>query len=75
MRQSRHIGRTLREAPKDAQTTAHSLMIRAGYISQLSAGIYVYQPLLLRVLNKISNIIREEMAAAGSEELLMPALR
>jgi prolyl-tRNA synthetase len=75
MRQSRHIGRTLREAPKDAQTAAHSLMIRAGYISQLSAGVYVYQPLLLRTLNKISRIIREEMSAAGSEELLMPALQ
>ena len=75
MRQSRHIGRTLREAPKDAQTAAHALMIRAGYISQLSAGVYVYQPLLLRTLNKISQIIREEMARAGSEEMLMPALQ
>ncbi|MCU0772356.1 MAG: proline--tRNA ligase [Verrucomicrobia bacterium] len=75
MRQSRHIGRTLREAPKDAQTAAHSLMIRAGYISQLSAGVYVYQPLLLRTLNKISQIIREEMATAGAEELLMPAIQ
>jgi prolyl-tRNA synthetase len=75
MRQSRHIGRTLREAPKDAQTAAHSLMIRAGYISQLSAGVYVYQPLLLRTLNKLSQIIREEMTTAGSEELLMPALQ
>ena len=75
MRQSRHIGRTLREAPKDAQTAAHALMIRAGYITQLSAGIYVYQPLLLRTLNKISQIIREEMVSAGSEELLMPALQ
>jgi prolyl-tRNA synthetase len=75
MRQSRHIGRTLREAPKDAQTAAHALMIRAGYISQLSAGVYVYQPLLLRALNKISQIIREEMSAAGAEELLMPAIQ
>ncbi len=75
MRQSRHIGRTLREAPKDAQTAAHALMIRAGYIAQLSAGVYVYQPLLLRTLDKISRIIREEMSRAGSEELLMPALQ
>ncbi len=75
MRQSRHVGRTLREAPKDAQTAAHSLLVRAGYIQQLSAGVYVYQPLMLRTLNKISNIVREEMAAAGSEELLMPAMQ
>ncbi len=75
MRQSRHIGGTLREVPKDAQTAAHSLMLRAGYIRQLSAGIYSYLPLLFRTLTKISQIVREEMAAAGSEELLMPALQ
>lgn len=75
MRQSRHLGRTLREVPKDAQTAAHGLMIRAGYIRQLSAGIYVYMPLLLRSLNKISQIIREEMTRAGSEEMLMPAIQ
>ncbi len=75
MRQSRHVGRTLREVPKDAQTPAHSLMIRAGYIRQISAGVYIYLPLLLRTLDKISRIIREEMVAAGSEELLMPAIQ
>ncbi|MCB1124977.1 MAG: proline--tRNA ligase, partial [Verrucomicrobiae bacterium] len=75
MRQSRHVGRTLREAPKDAQTAAHSLMLRAGYIQQVSAGVYSYLPLLHRTLNKIANIIREEMTRAGSEELLMPALQ
>jgi prolyl-tRNA synthetase len=75
MRQSRLLGRTLREVPKDAQTAAHALMLRAGYIQQLSAGVYIYMPLLLRALNKISQIIREEMTAAGAEELLMPALQ
>ncbi len=75
MRQSRHLGRTQREVPKDAQTPAHALMIRAGYIRQLSAGVYVYMPLLLRTLNKIGQIIREEMTRAGSEELLMPAIQ
>jgi prolyl-tRNA synthetase len=75
MRQSRHLGKTLRDAPKDAQTASHSLMLRAGYIQQISAGVYVYLPLLLRTLEKISRIVREEMAAAGSEELLMPALQ
>ncbi|MCP5516141.1 MAG: proline--tRNA ligase [Verrucomicrobiales bacterium] len=75
MRQSRHVGRTLREVPKDAQTAAHSLMLRAGCIQQLSAGVYSYLPLLHRTLNKIAQIIREEMTRAGSEELLMPALQ
>ena len=75
MRQSRHLGKTLREVPKDAQTAAHILMLRAGYIQQLSAGVYVYLPLLLQTLDKISQIVREEMVAAGSEELLMPALQ
>lgn len=75
MRQSRHVGRTLREPPKDAQTPAHALMLRAGLIQQISAGVYVYMPLLHRTLNKISQIIREEMTAAESEELLMPAIQ
>lgn len=75
MRQSRHVGKTLRETPKDAQTVAHALMLRAGYIRQLSAGVYIYLPLMYRTLSKISQIVREEMIAAGSEELLMPALQ
>jgi len=75
MRQSRHIGRTMRETPKDAQTPAHALMLRAGLIQQISAGVYIYMPLLHRTLNKIGQIIREEMTAAGSEELLMPAIQ
>lgn len=54
---------------------AHALMLRAGYIQQLSAGVYVYLPLLLRTLNKLSQIVREEMEAAGAVELLMPALQ
>jgi prolyl-tRNA synthetase len=69
------VGRTLREVPKDAQTAAHALLLRAGYMRQLSAGVYIYLPLLHRTLNKIAQIVREEMAAAGSEELLMPALQ
>src|SRR5512139_710115 len=74
MKQSRLIGRTLREVPKDAQTAAHALMLRGGYIQQLAAGVYIYMPLLLRALEKISRIIREEMQRAGSDELLMPAI-
>jgi prolyl-tRNA synthetase len=75
MRQSRLFGKTLREAPRDAQTVAHGLMLRAGYIQQLSAGVYVYLPLLYRTLAKLSQIVREEMEAAGAVELLMPALQ
>ena len=75
MRQSKHTGKTLKEDPKDAQTVAHKLMLRAGYIKQVSAGIYTYMPFLLRTLNKISQIIREEMDANECEELLMPALQ
>ena len=75
MKQSRLLGKTLREIPKDAQTAAHALMLRAGYIQQLSAGVYIYLPLLFRTLSKLSQIVREEMEAAGGVELLMPALQ
>jgi prolyl-tRNA synthetase len=75
VRQSRLIGKTLREVPRDAQTVAHALMLRAGYIQQLSAGVYVYLPLLHRTLAKLAQIVREEMTVAGGVELLMPALQ
>jgi prolyl-tRNA synthetase len=75
MKQSRILGKTLREVPKDAQTAAHALMLRGGYIQQLSAGVYNYMPLLYRTLTKVSQIVREEMEAAGGVELLMPALQ
>jgi prolyl-tRNA synthetase len=75
MRQSQHLGKTLREVPKDAQTAAHALLLRGGYMQQLAAGVYVYLPLLHRTLNKIAQIVREEMTRAGAEELLMPALQ
>jgi prolyl-tRNA synthetase len=75
MKQSSLVGKTLRETPKDAQTPAHALMLRAGYIQQVSAGVYTYLPLLVRTLRKLSQIVREEMEAAGAVELLMPALQ
>lgn len=75
MKQSRHLGNTLKEVPKDAQTVSHILMLRAGYLKQLSAGIYSYLPLMQRTLGKISQIVREEMNAIESQELLMPALQ
>jgi prolyl-tRNA synthetase len=75
MRQSNHIGKTLKDDPKDAHTTGHKLLIRGGYIRQTSPGVYAYMPFLLRTLNKISQIIRKEMNVIGCEELVMPALQ
>ena len=75
MRQSNHILKTLREDPKEAQTAGHRLLVRAGFIRQVSPGVYAYMPFLLRTLNKISQIIREEMNAIGCEEFLMPSLQ
>jgi prolyl-tRNA synthetase len=64
---------TLREAPADAEVASHKLLLRAGYIRQLSAGIYSYLPLGQRALNKITAIVREEMDKIG-QEFLLPAL-
>lgn len=75
MKLSKHLGRTIKEVPANAQTASHKLMLRAGYIKQLSAGVYTYMPLLLRTINKISKIVREELDKAGAQELLMPALQ
>jgi prolyl-tRNA synthetase len=66
---------TLREAPAEAEVPSHRLMLRAGLIQKTAAGIYVYGPFLWRTLVKISTIVREEMAAAGAEEILMPQLQ
>jgi len=65
---------TQKEAPKDETARNAILLIRAGFVDKLSAGVYTYLPLGLRVLKKIENIIREEMLALGAEELLLPAL-
>lgn len=65
---------TLREVPSDAEIMSHKLMMRAGYIRKLAAGIYSYLPLGLRSLKKVEQIVREEMDRAGAQELLMPAL-
>lgn len=66
---------TLRETPADAEVISHQLLVRAGYIRKLTSGVYNYLPLMLRVIKKISNIIREEMDAAGAQEMLMPILQ
>ena len=75
MRFSRMITKTLRDDPPDAETASHKLMLRAGLIHQVAAGVYSYLPLALRSLRKIENIIREEMDSAGGQELMMPALQ
>jgi prolyl-tRNA synthetase len=66
--------RTLREDPADAEVVSHRLLVRAGYIRRQSAGVFAWLPLGLRVRRKIEAIIREEMAAAGSQEVHFPAL-
>jgi prolyl-tRNA synthetase len=64
---------TLKEDPADAEVISHKLLVRAGFIRQVSRGVYDYFPLALRVIRKIEQIVREEMNRAGAQELLMPA--
>src|SRR5271170_5409735 len=66
---------TLKESPADAVAPSHVLLLRAGMIRQLGAGAYTYLPLGLRVIQKVAEIVRQEMNAAGAIELLMPALQ
>ena len=75
MRMSRLFGRTLREAPADAETASHRLLVRAGCIDQLMAGVYSYLPLGWRAKRKVERIVREEMDAAGAQEVFLPALQ
>lgn len=75
MRQSQLLMPTLREAPSDAEAGSHRLMLRAGLIRQLAAGIYTYLPLGRRVLRKLEQIVREEMDQSGAQEVLMPAMQ
>ncbi|WP_343699094.1 proline--tRNA ligase [Caulobacter sp.] len=75
MRLSRYFLPVLKEAPSDAQIVSHQLMLRAGMIRQEAAGIYAWLPLGLRVLNKVEQIVREEMDRAGAIELLMPTIQ
>lgn len=73
MKQSQIFIPTLRENPSDAEALSHQLMLRAGYIRQISSGVYAYLPLAYRVMQKIENIIREELNAIGGTEMLLPA--
>jgi len=74
MRFSRMFIPTLREAPSDAEAVSHILMLRAGYVRQLAAGLYIFLPLGWRVLGKINAILKEEMDAIGAQEISMPVL-
>lgn len=74
MRYRRALLPTVKEAPSDATTASHSLLLRAGYIRRVGAGIYSFLPLGVRVLKKIEQIVVEEMDRAGGQQLLLPAL-
>jgi prolyl-tRNA synthetase len=75
MRTSRYLLSTVKETPADAEIISHQLMLRAGLIRKLAAGLYTWLPLGLRVLRKVEAIIREEMNRAGALEVLMPAVQ
>ena len=75
MRYSRYFIPTVKETPSDAEVISHQLMLRAGMIRKLSAGVYNYLPLGLRSIRKVENIVREEMDRAGAIEILMPTVQ
>lgn len=75
MRLSQMLFVTLREDPAEAEIPSHKLLLRAGYIRRISSGIFAYLPLMWRVLQKVSQIVREEMNATGAQECLLPAVQ
>src|SRR6266496_2807492 len=75
MRMSRLFSQTLREAPADVEVTSHRLLLRAGFIRQLVAGIFSYLPLARRSMDKIERIMREEINKIGGQELTMPVVQ
>ena len=75
MRLSRFPLSTTKETPADAEIVSHQLMLRAGMIRKLAAGLYTWMPLGLRVLRRVEDIVREEMNRSGAVELLMPAVQ
>ena len=75
MRSTKLFGKTLRQAPADAENISHKLLARAGFIQQIAAGIFSLQPLGSRSITKIRNIIREEMDRAGAQEINMPVVQ
>jgi len=74
VRMSQLVVPTLREDPREAEVVSHKLLLRAGFIRRLAAGIYTYLPLGFRVLNNVSNVVRQEMDKAGAQEVFMPSL-
>src|SRR5580698_6017014 len=75
MRWTQTLIPTLKETPAEAEITSHKLLLRAGLVRKLTAGLYTFLPLGLRVLRKVEQIVREEMDRAGALEVLMPALQ
>ena len=75
MKASQFFISTLKEAPADAEVVSHQLMMRAGMIKKLGAGIYNYMPMGLRVIHKVEAIVREEMNRAGAVEMSMPVIQ
>ena len=75
MRLTQMLFVTLRETPAEAEIPSHQLLLRAGYIRRIGSGIYAYMPLMWRVLQKVSQIVREEMDATGAQECLLPQLQ
>src|SRR5438876_8186721 len=75
MRASKFLRSTLKEAPAEAELVSHQLMLRAGMIKRLAAGIYTWMPLGLGVLRKVEAIVRDEMNRAGAIERLMPVVQ
>ena len=75
MRWSQYPIQTVKETPAEAEVISHQLMLRAGLIRRLAAGIYTWTPLGLRTLRKVEHIVREEMDRAGAFEVLMPAVQ
>ncbi|PCI45271.1 MAG: proline--tRNA ligase [Proteobacteria bacterium] len=75
MRYSRFFAPTLRDDPADAEVISHKLLLRAGFIRRVTSGVYDFLPMGLRVLRKIEGIVREEMARAGAQELLLPMVQ
>lgn len=75
MRLSQMLFVTLRDEPADAEIPSHKLLLRAGYIRRVGSGVYAYLPLMWRVLQKISQVVREEMNATGAQECLLPQLQ
>ncbi len=74
MRISQLFGKTLRQTPAEAEIPSHQLLLRAGLIHQVAAGVYAFLPLAWRALRRVERVIREEMDAAGGQELMMPAI-